>query len=103
MLGLKLLWAFLAGQLFAAIMNRQMLVQICLLGEALVAAWLRANEWSFLSVHSEMIEEVMPLAEKHLAVVKIALQYFHLSLGSWILILQNPEFSRRWDLLFYLD
>ena len=78
-----------------------MLVQICLLGEALVAALLWAHKWSLFGVDSQVVEEVVPLAEKHLAVGKVTLQNFHLSLCSGILVLQNTEQPCGWDLLFY--
>ena len=72
-------------------MNRQMLVQIRLLGKALVAALLRAHKWSLFGVHSQVVEEIVPLAEKHLTVGEIALQNFNLSLSPWVFIFQNPE------------
>ena len=89
--------------LFPALVNGQVLVEIGLLGEALIAAWLLADEGTLLGMHSEVVEEIMPLAEVHLAAFEVTLKNFDLSLGPWIFVLKNSELTSGWNLLIDLD
>ena len=89
-----MLGAFFAGKLLAPQVNCQMLIQICLLSEALVTTFLWAHKWSLLGMHSQMVKEIMPFAEKHLAVNKVAFQNFHLSLCARVFVLYHSELSR---------
>ena len=91
MLSLQAAVAQFAVEFESPQMHGQMLRQVRLLREALVAAGLLAYKGSLSRVHSKVVEEVVPLAEKHLAVGKVTLQNLHLSLCSGILVLQNTE------------
>ena len=49
----------------ATLVNSHVLRQVGLLCEALVAIGFRTDERTFSSVHAQVIEEVVPLAEVH--------------------------------------
>ena len=63
----------------AALVDSQVLRQVGLLGETLVAAGLLAYEGALPCMDPEMVEKVMPLAEEHAAVLEVALQNLHLA------------------------
>lgn len=75
------------------LMNEDVLVQISLLGERLVAIVIWTLKGSFTSMHSQMVEEIMPFSEKHMAASSIAFKDLHLSLGLRILIFEDSEVS----------
>lgn len=84
-------------------MHRQMLVQVSFLREALLATRFAALERPLARVHAQVVEEVVPLAEEHVAVGMLAQQYLHIALGARVLVLVDCELTRRRYLLVDLD
>ena len=84
-----------AAEFESALVHRQMLGQVRLLREALVASGLLAHKGSLPSVHSEVVEEVVPFPEKHLAVTLIALKNLDLAHGAGIFIPEHAEGAGR--------
>ena len=84
----------LEGALGLLGVHSQVLGQICLLREALVAAGLGAHKRPLARVHAQVVEEVVPLAEEHAAVLVVALEYFHLAHRSRVLVLVDAELAR---------
>ena len=56
-----------------AAMNFDVLVQICLLGEAESAAWVVAFIGALVSVDPQVVKEIMPFSEVLSAILVIAL------------------------------
>lgn len=81
------------------LMHGQMLCQVCLLREALEAAGLRADKGTFACMHAKMIEEVVPFAEEHAALLVVAFENLDLTHRSWVLVLEHSEISRAWHSL----
>lgn len=77
--------------------------QIRLLRETLVAAWLRAHKRPLACVNSQMVEEVVPLAEEELAVVMVALKDLDLAHRPWVLVLKDSELASVRHSFLYLD
>mmetsp|Transcript_10211 Transcript_10211/g.13842 ORF Transcript_10211/g.13842 Transcript_10211/m.13842 type:complete len:98 (-) Transcript_10211:92-385(-) len=71
----------------------EVLGEVGLLGEALAAVGLATDEGALAGVHAQVVEEVVPLAEEHAALLMVALQNFHLPHSSRILVLENAELS----------
>ena len=70
------------------------LIQVAFLGESQLAIFLngvRATVWPLIGVDTQVIVEVVPLAEVHGAVWVIALQDFQISLGLWVLEFEYPK------------
>ena len=80
-------------------MDRQMLSQVSLLGETLVAAKLLTDEWPLTRMHSQVIKEVMPLAEKHSAILVVAFQNLDLAHRARIFVFKNAKSAGRRDCL----
>ena len=93
-------WTFLA---FPTLVDGEVLVQVGFLCEALVAALIGALERPLACVHTQVVEEVVPLTEVHLAASVLAEEYLYVALGAWVFELVDREFSRRGDLLVDLD
>jgi hypothetical protein len=74
------------------LVDSKMLVEISLLCKTLVATRFFAFEWSLTCVDSQMVEEIMPLSEKHVAPAVITFKKFHISLGPWIFVFIHTEF-----------
>jgi len=74
-------------------MHSQVLVQVGLLCEALVAALLLALEGALTGMHSEVVEEIVPLSEEHVAATVVTFKKLHISLGPWIFVFVNTELS----------
>jgi len=74
-------------------MDDRVLVQVCLLGEALSTAWERAHEGSFTSMDSQVVEEIMPLSKIHSTIIMIALQDLNEPLGPRVLVFEHSEFT----------
>jgi hypothetical protein len=74
-------------------MYGQMLVQVGFLGEALVTAVLLAPERALTGVDSQVVEEVMPFSEEHVAAAVVTFQKLHISLGPWIFVFINTKLS----------
>ena len=53
-------------------MDSQVFVEVGLLGEALVTAFLGTDERSLSGVNPQVIEEIVPLAEEHFTVNIVA-------------------------------
>lgn len=85
--------AHLALLSLAALVDGSVLVEVGFLSEALVAARLRAVKRPFASVDAEVVEEVMPFPEKHLAATEVALQQLHVALGARVLVFVDAELS----------
>lgn len=66
-------------------MDLEVLVQVRFLRESLLAALEVAHEGPLARVHSQVVEEVVPLAEEKVAAVYFALQYFDVAVGAWVL------------------
>ena len=60
--------AVLAEELFLALMNHKMLVQVGFLSKRMVTPLERAVIWSFAGMNSKMVEEIVPFSEYFLAV-----------------------------------
>lgn len=59
-----------------------------------------ALKWPLTSVHSQMIKEIVPFAEDHLAPIEVAPKYFHEPVSLRIFIFEHLEsFSRGYSLL----
>lgn len=84
-------------------MHSQVFVQIGLLSKALGAAWFVAFKWSFSCVHAQMIEEVVPLPEEHLATLVIALQDFDVALCPRVFILEYSKLPCFWNIFIDFD
>ena len=69
-----------------------MLLEVSLLGETLIATFCGADERSLASVDPEMVKKVVPLREKHLAIVMITFQNLHEPLSGRVLILEDSKF-----------
>lgn len=54
-------------------------------------------------MHAKVVEEVMPLPEKHLASTEVAFEELDMPLGARIFVLENPELPSGRNLLFNLD
>lgn len=80
-----------------------MLVQIRFLSESLWAPRILTLKGALLGVHSQMIEKVVPLPEKHAASEVFAFEDFHETLGLRILVLIYFKFTGSWDSLVYLE
>ena len=80
-----------------------MLSQVGLLREALFTTGLLTDKGSLSRVHPQMIEKVVPLPEKHLAVGLVALQNFHLAHSARIFIPKHAKSACRGHRLFDLD
>lgn len=80
-----------------------MLVQVSLLSKALGAPSLIALERPFSSMHSQVVEEVVPFPEEHSAIFMVTFQDFDISLSPRVLILKHPEHSSLWNVLINLD
>lgn len=89
----------IARCLVSPLMYCQVLVQVGFLGETLVTSWFLANEWSFFGMDSEVVEEIVPLPEEHLASVKVAFKDFYLALSLRVFIFKHSELSGGGDLL----
>ena len=72
-------------------MNSQVLIQIRFLCKALVTARLLTTERPFTCVDSQMIEEIMPLSEVHVAILVVAFKNLDISLGSWIFVFEYAK------------
>ena len=82
----------------------QMLVQIAFLSKAhLTLICKRACEWLFSRVDSEVIVEVMPFSESHMAIVEIALQNLEISGGARVLELVDAVVVSVGDVLVVLE
>ena len=57
----------------SSLVDGQMLVKVGLLGETLITTGLFAFEWPLSSVNPEMIKEIMPLSEEHVAPTMVTL------------------------------
>ena len=71
-----------------------MLVQVALLCESQITPQLvfeRTYERSFFRVDSQVIIKVVPLSEVHRAIRVVALQDLQVSLGLWVLELEDSE------------
>ena len=79
-----------------------MLVQVRLLSELLITTLVWAFEGSLLGMHSQVVEKIMPFSEEHIALREVALEYLHLTLSSWIFVLEHSESSCIRNLLFNL-
>ena len=86
-----MLGAFFAGKLLAPQVNCQMLIQICLLSEALVTTFLWAHKWSLFGMHSQMVKEIMPFSEEHRASRVVTLQNFDQTLSTRIFVLEDSK------------
>ncbi len=94
--------ALTAIYFFLLFMDFNVFVQICLLSEGLRAPSIETLERTLLGVNSQMIEEVVPLSEKHSTVHMLTLQDFHESLGLWVLILVDFKISSvRYRLIYF--
>jgi hypothetical protein len=80
-------------------MNSQVLIQIRLLCKALVTARFLTTERPFTCVDSQMVEEIMPLSEVHVAIQVVAFKNLDIPLGSWILIFEYTKQPCRGNLL----
>ena len=100
MLCLKTAVAYLACIFVASKMYGQVFGQVGFLSETLIAARSLADEGTLTRVHPQVVEEVVPLAEKHLAATLIALEYLYLAHGSWVLVAVDTEGSSRGNRLF---
>jgi hypothetical protein len=63
-------WAFLT---LPPLVNSQVLIQIGFLGETLVTSRLLALEGALSCMDSEMVEEIVPLSEEHVAATVVTL------------------------------
>ena len=102
-LSLQAAVAEFAAEFESSQMHGQMLRQVRLLREALVAAGLLAYKGSLSRVHSKVVEEVVPLSEKHLAVTLIALKNLDLAHCAGIFIPEHAEGACRGHRLLNLD
>ena len=84
-------------------MDGQVLVEVRLLCKGLVAAWLIALKGSFSCVNSEVVEEVMPLPEKHVTPLVVAFQNFDVPLGAWVFVFEDSELPCFWYFLVNFD
>lgn len=73
MITLQIAITELAAEPEATQMHRQMLGKVRFLGEALIAAGFVADKRSLTRVHTQMVEEVVPLSEEHFATILVAL------------------------------
>ena len=73
-------------------MGFQMLFEVYQLSKCFVASNTLAGKWSFLRVHSQVIEEIMLLMKNPLALFKFAFENFNFSLSQWIPALIDGEF-----------
>ena len=92
-----------ARVLVAALVHGQMLCQIRLLREALVAGGPGAHEGPLTRMHAQVVEEVVPLAEEHVAVVEVALEDLDLAHGARVFVLEDAEAARLRHRLLDLD
>ncbi len=67
-------FALLAAELFVSAVSLEVLLEVTFLNEGRMAIWLLTDVWSFAGVDSEVILEVVPLAELSSARAKLALQ-----------------------------
>ena len=86
-----------------SLVHVEMLVQVGLLGESLVAARLCAEEWALTGVDAEMVKEVVPLSEMHIAVRVVTFQYLDITLSSRIFVSVYTELFGGWNMLVNLD
>lgn len=75
-------------------MHSQVLRQVCLLRETLIAAWLLTDKWSLASVNPQVIEEVVPFAKEHPAMLVVTLQNLDLSHCPRIFVLKDTKSAR---------
>lgn len=61
-------------------------MKISFLSKSLVATWMCALEWAFAGMHSEVIKEIVPLAEVKLAAFEVTFKDFYASVSSRVLI-----------------
>ena len=84
-------------------------VQVCTLSKLFTASFIRADKWSFTSVHAQVIEEVVPLTESlitvltTLAILRSAHKYFNHTFSHGVLCLEHKEVSRLRHILQVLD
>ena len=67
------------------------LVQVALLGEALVAARHWTSEWLLTRVDPEVVVEVVPLAKGHVATCEITFQYLEVARSFWVFELVDSK------------
>ena len=79
---------------FPTLVDGEVLVQVGFLCEALVAALIGAIERPLACVHTQVVEEVVPLTEVHLAASVLAEEYLYVALGAWVFELVDCEFER---------
>jgi hypothetical protein len=100
---LEALPALATGWSLALLMHCDVLVQVGFLGERLVTLGLGTQEGTLTGMHAEMVKEVVPLAEEHLASRVVTFEELDMPLGPWIFILEDSELASGRNLLFYFD
>ena len=95
----------LANGLFdLAIVDAHVLIQVRLLSECLMAVWVCALEGSLTRMRAQVVKEVMPLAENHVAVSKIALHHANPPFCLIVVVVEDTEIaSLRNELLLNID
>lgn len=68
-----------------------MLVEIGLLGKGLATVEVRALEGPLACVCAKVVEEIVPFAERHVAVIQITLHQAVPSVGPGVLVLDQAE------------
>ena len=81
-------------------MDLEVLVQVRLLSERLLATFETAGKGPFPRMHSQVVEEVVPLSEKEVTTIDFALQYFDVAVGARVLKLEHTEFACLWDFAY---
>ena len=84
-------------------MHSQVLRQVCLLRETLIAAWLLTDKWSLASVNPQVIEEIVPFTKEHTATVMVTLQNLHLAHSTRIFVFKDAKSARCWYRLLDLN
>jgi hypothetical protein len=84
-------------------MDDNMLFEVDFLGEARIASFLSAGKGFLAGVDSQMIDEVVPLAEKETTVLVVAFQNGHHSVGLGILELKDSIVLSRGQLRLHLQ
>ena len=81
------------GLLDLAIVDANMLVQVSLLGESLLAVRVSALERPLARVSAQMVKEVVPFAEDHVAIGEVAFHNANSALRFLVLVVENAEVS----------
>ena len=71
--------------------NLNMFIEVSLLSKWWIAGMIWTYKWSFSRMDPQVVEEIMPFSEEHIASLLIALQYLHESLRLRVFELENFE------------